>query len=192
MLLWVTSFVESGYLPDDEAAKTVYTRLLLTSVGGIAIFFPITMKYIDRWNHGVMIALSFFMRSVLLIFGFPFLKTPDGFWTYFVSFWMLLFTGYQSVALESFSMKIMPSDVVGTLRGIFNFFGQIGVLMITILTGVFFDLFGPSVIFIFVGVLDIVLSILTVCLMFCGYMKVQHSSAADNSPFGATAQSQSD
>ena len=176
----MTSFVDSGYLESEEEAKTVYTRLLLVSIGALALLIPITVKYIDRWNPGIMISLSFFLRSVMLICGFPLLKTPDGFWTYFVSLFMLLFTGYQSVALETFCLKIMPSDICGTLRGIFNFFGQIGVLMVTVLTGVFYDHFGPTVIFVFVGSLDIILTIIAVALMLCGHLKNPPSSTAQN------------
>ena len=94
MLLWVTSFVETGYLENDEEAKLIYQNLLLISVGGLLIFVPIAVKYLDVWHPGVCISVSFFMRSILLIFGFPFLSAPDTFLTYFVSFWMLAATGF--------------------------------------------------------------------------------------------------
>ena len=94
MLLWVTSFVESGYLETEQEAKTLYQNLLLTSVGGCVIFTPIVVKFADKWHPGWMIGMSFLLRSVLLIFGFPFLKVPDSFWVYFVSLWMLSFTGF--------------------------------------------------------------------------------------------------
>jgi len=93
MLLWVTSFVESGYLETEAEAKTLYQNLLLTSVGGVVLITPWVVKYADKWHPGWMIGGSFFLRSIILIFGFPFLNYPDTFWTYFISFWMLCFTG---------------------------------------------------------------------------------------------------
>ena len=57
------------------------------------------------------------------------------------------------------------------MRGIFNFFGQVGVLVITILTGYLYDLIGPSVIFIIVGSLDALLALTTISLTLLGYIK---------------------
>ena len=123
MLLWVTSFVDSGYLETEEEAKTIYQNLLLTSVLGVCIFMPCVVRYADSWPPGPMISVSFLLRAILLCFGFPFLKKPDTFWTFFISFWMMTFTGFQAVSVEAYQLKIIPSDVSGTIRGIFNFFG---------------------------------------------------------------------
>ena len=94
MLLWVTSFVDSGYLETEEDAKTLYQNLLLISVGGVGLLTPIFVLYADRWDPGWMIFGTFSGRAILLIFGFPFLEKPDSFWTFFIAFWMMTFTGF--------------------------------------------------------------------------------------------------
>lgn len=73
--------------------------------------------------------------------------------------------------METYSLKIIPSDVSGSFKGIYNFFGQIGVLMVSIMTGFLYDMIGPSSIFVVVGSLDIVVAILTISLMMCGKIK---------------------
>ena len=102
MLLWVTSFVDTGYLATEEDAKTLYQNLLLTSVGGTAIFGPVVVKFADKWHPGWTIGISFAIRSVLLVFGFPCLQVPDTFWAYLITFLLMSCTGLQAVSVETY------------------------------------------------------------------------------------------
>ena len=84
---------------------------------------------------------------------------------------MLAFTGIQSVTVESFFAKLCPSDIAGTMKGIFNFFGQLGVVIITVCSGKLYDLHGPTSTYILVGILDLALAVLTLTLLCLGKVK---------------------
>lgn len=96
---------------------------------------------------------------------------------------MLAFTGIQSVTVESFFAKLCPSDVAGTMKGIFNFFGQLGVVLITVASGKLYDLHGPRSTYILVGFLDLVLAILTLTLLGLGKVKTDAKSIKPKEKF---------
>ena len=98
----------------------------------------------------------------------PNLSAPDSPWTFILCISMLSCTGLQSIAVESFFSKLIPSDIAGSMRGLYNFFGQLGVLLMTLVSGYLFDIWGPSSPFIIIGMLDIALALLTIVLCFMG------------------------
>ena len=82
---------------------------------------------------------------------------------------MLATTGTQSVTVETFFSKIVPSDISGSMRGLYNFFGQLGTLSITLISGYLYDVWGPSSPFVVIGILDCLLAITTITLCCAGY-----------------------
>jgi len=52
VLLWVTSFVDSGLLETEDDAKRTYQNLLLVSVGCTAVTAPAIWITIDRVHLG--------------------------------------------------------------------------------------------------------------------------------------------
>ena len=92
MLLWVTSFVDSGYLDSEADAKRLYQNLFLVGVGCTAIIAPLVIRMSDHWHLGWSIGISFLLRSIVYMFGFPMMKVPDGFWTYVLVTTMLACT----------------------------------------------------------------------------------------------------
>ena len=100
--------------------------------------------------------------------GFGFLSRPDQFATYLVTVLMLLTTGVSNVCVETFFQKMVPSDISGTMKGVFNFFGQLGVLTITVASGYLFDNVGPASPFILVGIFDLVLAMVSIILSAMG------------------------
>ena len=70
MLLWVTSFVDSGYLESEEEAKTLYQKLFVVAVLGTCALVPLIIKMSDNWHLGWCIGLAFLIRSVIFILGF--------------------------------------------------------------------------------------------------------------------------
>ena len=93
MLLWVTSFVDSGYLESEEEAKTLYQKLFVVAVLGTCALVPLIIKMSDNWHLGWCIGLAFLTRSVIFILGFQMLKAPDSWWTYIATLGMLSTTG---------------------------------------------------------------------------------------------------
>jgi len=175
MLLWVTSFVDSGYLKSEEEAKSIYQNLLLFAVFGTCIIAPIMIRASDNWHLGWCIGVAFLLRSIVFIFGFPMLKAPNTVWTFVAALGMLSTTGAQSVTVETFFSKLVPSDISGTMRGLYNFFGQLGVLIITLFSGYLYDIWGPSSPFVVIGVLDGLLSLVTFTLCCLGSLNPNKS-----------------
>ena len=97
------------------------------------------------------------MRSLTFSFGFYFLDVPDSFWAFFCVTSFICATGVSNLLCEAFYLKMIPGDISGSMRGIFNFFGQIGTLSLTLLAGWLFDNVGPTAPFILVGILDFIL-----------------------------------
>ena len=63
---------------------------------------------------------------------------------------------------------MIPDDIGATLRGVYNFFGQIGVLIMALITGFLYDFAGPTSSFMLIGFLDFILASLAITLSFCG------------------------
>ena len=168
MLLWVTSFVDSGYLESEADAKRIYQNLFLISVFCVALIAPMVIRMSDHWHLGWSIGISFLVRSIVFVFGFPNLRTPDSPWTFVMCTLMLAATATQSIAVESFFSKLIPSDIAGSMRGLYNFFGQLGVLLMTVVAGVLYDKWGPASPFLIIGLLDIILAIYTIALCCMG------------------------
>ena len=171
MLLWVTSFVDSGYLESEADAKRIYQNLFLISVLCVAFTAPVLIRMSDHWHLGWSIGFSFLIRAIVFMFGFPNLQYPDNPWTFVLCVLMLGGTASQSIAVESFYSKMIPSDIAGSMRGLYNFFGQLGVLLMTLVTGYLYDTWGPASPFLIIGCLDGLLALFTIVL--CCMGKIQ-------------------
>ena len=168
LLLWVTSYLDSGYLQSEVEAQTLYQNLLLCAVIACCFMVPMVIRMSDDWHLGWSIGISFLLRSVIFIFGFPLLLKPDGYMAFFMAAGMLCTTGSQNVAVESYFSKMIPSDISASLRGVYNFFGQIGVLLMALITGFLYDFAGPTSSFVVIGLLDFALASLTISLCLLG------------------------
>ena len=125
----------------------------------------------DEWHLGWSIGIGFLLRSIIFMLGFPLLLRPDSWLAFFMAAGMLTTTGVQNVAVESYFSKMIPSDISGTLRGVYNFFGQVGVLLMALLTGFMYDFAGPASSFVMIGALDFALASLTISLCLLGKLK---------------------
>ena len=84
---------------------------------------------------------------------------------------MFFLTGAAWGLVEGFFTKHIPSNCAGSLKGIFNMCGQLGVLLFTILVGIMFDKYGPNSSFFLVGAFDLILGTLTLIFTMCGLLK---------------------
>ena len=74
------------------------------------------------------------------------------------------------MTVESYFSKIVPSDISGTMRGVYNFFGQVGVLILTLVSGYLYDVWGPESPFVVIGSLDLALALVTITLCLFGHI----------------------
>ena len=84
------------------------------------------------------------------------------------------------MAVESYFSKLIPDDISATLRGVYNFFGQIGVLIMTLISDFLYDFAGPTSPFVLIGFLDFALASLTITLSFCGKLNGNKKNESDH------------
>ena len=92
VLLWVTSFVDSGYLESENDAKRIYQNLFLVGVAATILCAPLVVRMSDHWHLGWSIGISFLLRSITFTVGFHFLTIPDGALTFIMIIIMLICT----------------------------------------------------------------------------------------------------
>ena len=57
---------------------------------------------------------------------------------------LIIFTVIEAISIEVLLMRGMPSGIRGTMMGIVNFFGQLGMLLYTLIGGWLFDRIDQS------------------------------------------------
>lgn len=65
LMLWMTSFVESGVLESDERAKTLYSQVLTGAMIGTLFALPVFGKIADTAPISVFLPVAFLVRGVI-------------------------------------------------------------------------------------------------------------------------------
>ena len=84
---------------------------------------------------------------------------------------MMQFSMWEYIGIESSYMKALPSDVRGMMVGLFQFMGQIGTVLFTLIGGALFDKVSPVAPFVLLGSLDLIFLLAFLCLIMCGKMQ---------------------
>ena len=63
------------------------------------------------------------------------------------------------------------------MRGVYNFFGQLGVLIMTLVSGFLYDSYGPSSPFLVIGCLDFALALVTMTFCLLGHINPNRKEA---------------
>ena len=82
LLLWVTSFVDSGVLESEEEAKTVYQQGVLIALLGTLVMLPIAGIAADRIPPKYVIPVAFVLRGICS-FTFMGITSPTSYIAYF-------------------------------------------------------------------------------------------------------------
>jgi len=170
MLLWIESFVSTGYLADENESLSIYRRIIMISMILTGVLLPFLGHLADKTPSKVLIPIAFFIRCVAA-FMFITLERPDTFGAYVSCSLLILATVLVVVSIEVLFMRGMPGDVRGAMNGVLHFFGQIGILFFTQIAGGLFDNVGPWAPFACVGVCDSILFTAAVLLSFYGKLK---------------------
>ena len=86
---------------------------------------------------------------------------------------LIIFTVIEAISIEVLLMRGMPSGIRGTMMGIVNFFGQLGMLLYTLIGGWLFDRIDKNAPFIFLAIMDTILVLLTLTLICLGKFKTK-------------------
>jgi len=170
MLLWLGSFVSTGYLADEKEALNIYRRISMISMILTGVLLPLIGHLADKTPSRIIIPIAFFIRCCAA-FAFVSLKLPDTALAYISCSFLILATVLENVSIEVLFMRGMPGDVRGAMNGVLHFFGQIGILFFTQIGGRLFDNVGPWAPFALVGACDGFLFTLAIVLSLLGKLK---------------------
>lgn len=67
LLLWVTSFVDSGVLADEKEAAQLYSSIAVTAIIIAAFFVPIAGYIADKVSPRYCIPVAFFSRAIVVL-----------------------------------------------------------------------------------------------------------------------------
>ena len=69
LLLWVTSFVDTGILANEKEAALLYSSIAITAIIIATFFVPISGYVADKVSPRICIPVAFFSRAII-VFGF--------------------------------------------------------------------------------------------------------------------------
>lgn len=170
MLLWIQSFVQTGYLESEDDALRIFRRILMISMILTAVALPLIGHLADKTPSRIIIPIAFALRCSAA-FSFVTIKVPDTYVAYCSCSLLILATVLENVSVEVLFMRGMPGDVRGAMNGCLHFFGQVGILFFTQVGGRLFDSVGPWAPFALLGCTDAALFLLAVVLALCGKLK---------------------
>ena len=116
VLLWITSFVNSGVLSSEEEAKEVIQNANIVCVLFSLVFFKLAGLLTDKFPAYINLPISFLLRASACV-TFIFIKDPRSFLPYFTLGLFVVGNLFENVTLNGLFNKHLAKDVRGTLTG---------------------------------------------------------------------------
>ena len=126
LVLWISSFVDSGYLESEEVSKKLIAKLSMLSVVFLLPLIPLVGKAVDKVSHNIMIPIAFFIRMIMSLLMVFWVKVPDQWELTFVIVGLTVATAVEHVSILGLFTKSLPSDARGASMGVLHFFTQLG------------------------------------------------------------------
>lgn len=134
---------------------------------GSMVCMPFVGVLADKIPAAVIIPIIFTLRAVCGV-SFMWLEDPTTFITKGIACALIIFSGAELVCIEALLMRGMPSEIRGTMMGVFAFFGQVGTLFFTLVGGQMFDRIDKAAPFVFCSIMDVLLVIYVLALVALG------------------------
>lgn len=174
--LWATQTGQMDGLRLEEAIRTAAIFLIIIQ-GSSVIWAPVWGLVLDRWDRLTAVCVALLVAAVAYFWvGF----SPSPIVAAFIPAAILLGIGEFSAIMSGAALvgQAAPIDIRGSVLGLFNMCGSLGILCITVTSGYVFDAWMPGGPFVVVGTLN-----LFVCLVaflvrrHVGYVSPQTASA---------------
>ena len=167
LLLYITSFVDSGVIPNEQASKDLYQQIMIFSTVLTIVLLPAFGYLGDNLPSKIAIPCAFAIRGTC---GYLFMavENPSTLLARSLCIMLVLFSVVEMVSIEVLFMKGLPADIRGTMMGTFGFFGMCGTLGFTIVGGTLIDRIDPAAPFVFLAIWDSILVILALVFIFLG------------------------
>jgi MFS family permease len=155
--LWANQAGVAQGLGPEDAIRQAATFLVIIQ-GSSLVWAPIWGFVLDKWDRLTAVAVALGVASVAYFWvGF----SPNPIVAAFIPAAILLGIGEFSAIMSCAALvgQSAPEDIRGSVIGMFNFCGSIGILCITLLGGILFDAWMPGAPFVIVGVLNFIVCI---------------------------------
>ena len=174
LLLWIMSFVDDGLITNDQS-KDLYQFIILTSTIATIVLTPLLGYIGDKVPSTIIVPVAFTLRGICG-YSFMWMKSPKSFFSVTLCCLLIIFTVIEAISIEVLLMRGMPSQIRGTMMGMFAFCGQLGTLMFTLIGGQLFDRIDRNAPFVFLAMMDTLLVLLTLTLICLGKLKRHQTS----------------
>jgi MFS family permease len=158
--LWAIQAGQIEGLPLEEAIRKAATFIII--IQGSSLFWaPVWGFVLDRWDRLSAVCVALLIASIAYFWvGF----SPSPIVAAFIPAAILLGIGEFSAIMSGAALigQSAPEDIRGSVLGLFNFCGSIGILCITVIGGVVFDAWMPGAPFVVVGALNLVVCLVTI------------------------------
>jgi hypothetical protein len=123
LILWLTSFVDSGYFEDAAASKKFLSNLSLFSMIAASGFFPLFGFIADKVSAHILSPVSIAVRPIFVLMFIYLAELPDTWITFMAIMGMTLSTFLQSLVVHKLFLYELPKDVRGAMLGLFSLAG---------------------------------------------------------------------
>lgn len=168
-LLFIASFIPLE-VKNEEAAKLIYSNVMIVSVVLGLLVVPIAGRLADKYNPQFILPIAFLVRFASIVM-FMFINNPKTYYAFGVSVFVVVGTAMENITVDCLLLRNADTEIRGVILGVGTAFGYIGMLIFSIVGGILFDRVGPYSPFYFVGALDAAFFILSSLLACCGIIK---------------------
>ena len=132
-----------------------------------AFVFPFVGTICDLYSPRITIPVAFFSRAVTTFF-FQTVKEPNSKHALVAAILMIIATIVENISVDTIFAQNLPKETRAILNGVYSFFGQVGILIFSLIAGWLFDNVGPKSPFVLIGILDLLYALLVIVFALCG------------------------
>ncbi len=163
LMLWFIYFAD--LVKVDQARAAANAGLLIGLMGGVVMLsIPLWRMFIERFGRIQAIALGMTLSAV----GFMTLGLVVNPFSWFIVLPVLLFSAGQAgcfIAPQILTVDHAPRELLGSVLGVFNVLGGLGIIFFVQIGGFLFDYVGPPAPFVFTGVGNLIITLYAVWIL---------------------------
>lgn len=125
LMLWMTSFIETGKIESEERVKTLYSEVLTGAMIGTLFALPVIGKIADTSPITIFLPGAFLLRGMIAA-QFSGIHDPESTTSIIMSMLIIIASAVQYISVEVLFLRSLPNEIRGTMIGISNFFGLLG------------------------------------------------------------------
>ena len=163
LMLWFIYFAD--LVKVDQARAAANAGLLIGLMGGVVMLsIPLWRLFIERFGRVQAIILGMMLSSLgFLMLGF--VVNP---FTGYIVVPVLLFSAGQAgclIAPQILTVDHAPRELLGSVLGVFNVLGGLGIIFFVQIGGFLFDYIGPPAPFVFTGIGNLIITVYAVWVL---------------------------